>query len=77
MKNIDTTLSVAITFDSDPGWLVPRNPGLHGSLNRKKLAGCEALIGMAFEKAPAPSSVPALFVIQLIGGVRLVVTSQV
>jgi hypothetical protein len=49
----------------------------HGIRNLKKLVGCEALIGMMFEKEPVPSSVPVLFVVQLTGGDRLVVLSQV
>jgi hypothetical protein len=49
----------------------------HGCLNLKKLAGGDGVIGMAFEKAPVPSSVPTLFVFQPTGNDRLVVTSQV
>ena len=56
-----------------PSYLIPPQ----GSRNRKKLAGVVALIGMAFENAPVPSSVPVLFVVQLIGADRLVVVSQV
>ena len=66
-----------------PGTRVPGRlthllgPTVHGSRNRKKLAGVVALTGMAFEKAPVPSNVPVLFVIQAIGADRLVVLSQV
>jgi hypothetical protein len=56
---------------SGPPHVVP-----HGIRNRKKLAGVTP-IGMEFEKAPVPSSVPALFVVQMIGADRLVVLSQV
>ena len=52
-------------------------PNVYGSRSRKKLAFCEALIGMAVEKAPVPSSTPVLFVVQVIGADRLVVLSQV
>ena len=50
---------------------------IYGIRNRKKPALCRAFTGMAFEKAPVPSSVPVLFVVQVIGADRLVVLSQV
>lgn len=49
---------------------------LYGILNVKKLAGCEVLIGIVFEKAPDPSRVPVRLVVQLIGADRLVAASQ-
>ena len=59
------------------GKLLHRPGRTYGSLNFKKLAGCEASIGMTFEKAPVPSSVPVRLVVQLIGADRLVAISQV
>jgi len=49
----------------------------HGIRSRKKLARVLALIGMAFDNIPAPSSVPVVFVVQLIGADRFVVLSHV
>ena len=49
----------------------------HGKRRRKKLAGVVARIGIIFEKAPVPSKVPVIFVVQVIGGDRFVVVSQV
>ena len=41
-------------------------------------AGPDAVpIGMEFEKSPAPSSVPVLYVVQPFGFARLVVVSKV
>jgi hypothetical protein len=65
-----------------PGKLPPRavdfisHPS-YGSLSRKKLAFCKALIGMAVEKPPVAFSAPVLFVVQVIGTDRLVVLSKV
>ncbi len=57
---------------------VINHPKPQGSRNRKKLAGGVAVTGMAYEKYPVPSSVPVLFVVQLvIGNAKLVVVSQV
>ena len=42
-----------------------------------KVAGCETLIGMAFENAPVPFSVPVRFVVQMIGADKLVAVSKV
>jgi hypothetical protein len=50
---------------------------VYGIRSLKKLPDWEALTGIAFEKAPVPSSVPVLFVVQTIGGDRLVAVSQV
>src|SRR6267142_1835 len=49
-----------------------------GIRSRKNLAGWATSIGMAFEKAPAPSSTPVVFVVQTIGDDdRLVAVSKV
>ena len=57
------------------GHICLRQP--HGIRNLKKLAAGEELIGIEFEKEPVPSNAPVLFVVQLIGAVKLVVTRQV
>ena len=48
-----------------------------GNRRRKNLAGVAASTGIVFENAPELSRVPVAFVVQTIGGARLVVLSHV
>ena len=49
----------------------------YGVRIRKNVAGVDVLTGMALEKFPLPSKFPVVFVVHMIGGVRLVVVSKV
>jgi hypothetical protein len=48
-----------------------------GILTLKNLARGVAVIGIEFEKPPAPFSVPAALVVQMIGADKFVVVSKV
>src|ERR1019366_1639640 len=63
---------------ASPGTATTTSTSDHGIRNLKKLSAWVALIGIALEKAPVPSSVPPALTVQLPNGSdKFVVVSQV